>query len=155
MIGKLASARLVRRGYPAVTRHTEPAAPPMIAVAAHPDPDLRSALAAVLEPAGWTVHGTDDADAALAACREHDADVLLVGDDGAERRTALLDRVKRDAGAVPHRRRPARRRPRRRDRSWTGCSAAPTTCCGRRREAADVVGRAFAAARTKALVQAS
>ena len=152
MIGKLASARLVRRGYPAVTRHTEPAAPPMIAVAAHPDPDLRSALAAVLEPAGWTVHGTDDADAALAACREHDADVLLVGDTVPSGSTALLDRVKRDpelfrtavvllGEALDG------------DQVVDWLQRGADDVLRLPPEPADVLGRAFAAARTKALVR--
>src|SRR3954469_15783481 len=68
----------------------------MIAVAAHPDPQVLDQLAAILEDAGWTVHGTQDPDAALAACRRVEADVLMVGQGVRGGAPELLDRIKRD-----------------------------------------------------------
>ena len=124
----------------------------MIAVAAHPDPAVTGQLATALEGARWTVHQTDDADRALAACRAHEADVLLIAtelDPGPEE---LLDRVNRDpqlfrtavvlvgvgldADDVV---------------AWLQRGAADVLLTPP--EPADVIGRAFAAARTKALVK--
>src|SRR4051794_21280975 len=124
----------------------------MIAVAAHPDALVRDEITAVLEEAGWTVHATDDPDAALGACRRLEADVLLVGQGIRGGAPELLDRIKRDGDLfrtavvllgddleVPD------------VLEWLppGADDVLRTPLS----PADVVARAFAAARTKALVK--
>ncbi len=126
--------------------------PVVIAVAAHTDAPVRETLSSVLSSIGWTVHVTDDPDDALEASRRLETDVLFVGGDLEGGALGLLDRVKRDAELF---------------RTAVVLVAAdvgpqvvvdwlsrgaddvlhmPLT-------AADVVGRASAAARTKALVK--
>ena len=51
----------------------------LIAVAAHTDPQVLETLAGVLEEVGWTVHATDVADEAVAACRRLEADANRFG----------------------------------------------------------------------------
>jgi diguanylate cyclase (GGDEF)-like protein len=124
----------------------------MIAVAAHNDTNVLESLADVLSGADWAVHGFCDPDAAVAACRRFQADVLLVGHDVRGGAPELIDRIKRDAElfrtaviilgedldveeVMEWLRRGA-----------DDVLRTPLT-------AADVVGRVFAAARTAALVK--
>jgi two-component system, cell cycle response regulator len=125
----------------------------MIAVAAHTQASIREQVASVLTRAGWSVFETDDADDAVSLCREHEADVLLIGSGvagvGAD---VLLERVKRDAELFrtavvvlgdeldP-----------REVLEWLEQGADDVLLTPP--EPADVLGRAFAAARTKALVK--
>jgi two-component system cell cycle response regulator len=124
----------------------------MIAVAAHTDPAIRDEIADVLREAGWTVHPTDGADAAIRACRATEADVLLIDEALSGGVTDLLERVKRDAelfrtavvllGADLEASEVL---------EWLQRGADDVLLTPP--EPADVVGRAFAAARTKALVK--
>jgi diguanylate cyclase (GGDEF)-like protein len=124
----------------------------MIAVAAHTDPDLHRSLGDVLTPAGWILHPAADADGALALCREHDADVLLVADTVPGGPTALLDRVKRDPVLF-------RTAVVLLGEALDGTQVVDWLQRGADDvlrlppDPADVLGRAFAAARTKALVR--
>ena len=124
----------------------------MIAVAAHTDASLCETLSSVLASIGWTVHATADADDAVEACRRLEADVLFVGGDVEGGALGLLDRVKRDselfrtavvlvaADVDPQ------------DVvDWLSRGADDVLHVPL--SAADVVGRASAAARTKALVK--
>src|SRR3954449_5720607 len=91
------SPRRVSRRYGADRRDRST----MIAVAVHPDPELRGRLAAMLANADtapkWTVQEAAGVEEAMAACRSAGAEVLLVGADLPEPgAVALLERVKRD-----------------------------------------------------------
>jgi two-component system cell cycle response regulator len=124
----------------------------MIAVAAHTDSRIRAEIADVLRASGWTVQVTDDADQAIAACRATEADVLLIGRELSGGVTDLLERVKRDAelfrtavvllGADLDAAEVL---------EWLQRGADDVLLTPP--DPADVVGRAFAAARTKALVK--
>jgi diguanylate cyclase (GGDEF)-like protein len=124
----------------------------VIAVIAETDPAVRELVADVLSGARWEVHGTADPDEAVAVCRRTEAEVLMIGEHVAGGAPELLDRVKRDGelfltnvimlgadldvGDV---------------RAWTDRGAydvlrTPPT-------AADVLARAKAALRAKALVK--
>jgi diguanylate cyclase (GGDEF)-like protein len=124
----------------------------VIAVTAHTDAAVRDTLSGVLSSLGWTVHVTEDPDDAVAACRRKETDVLFVGGDVEGGALGLLDRIKRDAelfrtavvlvGSDMDPQQVV---------EWISRGAddvlrTPLT-------AADVVGRASAAARTKALVK--
>jgi two-component system cell cycle response regulator len=124
----------------------------MIAVAAHTHPGVLETLTSVLTSIGWTVHPTADADDALEACRRLEADIVLVGGEVNGGPLGLLDRLKRDAelfrtavvvvagDAAPQ------------DVvDWLSRGADDVLLTPL--EPADVVGRASAAARTKALVK--
>jgi two-component system cell cycle response regulator len=124
----------------------------MIAVAAHTDPSTRLLLTEVLEHAGWAVHQTDSTEDALQACRANEADVLLIGDELSGGTIDLLERIKRDpelfrtavvvlGGELD----PAE------VLEWLQRGADDVLLTPP--DPADVVGRAFAAARTKALVK--
>jgi two-component system cell cycle response regulator len=125
----------------------------MIAVAAHPETTTRAQIAEVLTRAGWSVFETDDAEAAVDLCRAQEADVLLIGSgiagvDASE----LLERVKRDAElfrtavvVLGDDLDPAE------VLEWLEQGADDVLLTPP--EPADVLGRAFAAARTKALVK--
>src|SRR3954462_15111121 len=124
----------------------------MIAVAAHNDTNVLQTLADVLTDAEWTVHGFTDPDQAIAACRRFQADVLLVGHDVRGGAAELLDRIKRDAELFRTavvilgdelQVRDVMEWLRRGADDVLRTPLAP----------ADVVGRVFAAARTKALVK--
>jgi diguanylate cyclase (GGDEF)-like protein len=124
----------------------------MIAVATHTDAGVREQIAGVLERAGWTVHQTDDSDEAVALCRSAEADVLLVGETIDGGTGLMLERVKRDAELFrtavvvlgddldPDN-----------VLEWLDQGADDVLLTPP--EPADVLGRAFAAARTKALVK--
>jgi two-component system cell cycle response regulator len=125
----------------------------MIAVVAHPSPQLRRAALETLEGAGCTVLEAADAEEAVSACRRVGADVLLADRDLGDGVLALVDRVKRDpelfrtaivvlAGEdveIPVVLEAL-------DRGADDVLLTPL-------QPADLVGRAFAAARTKALVE--
>src|SRR4051794_28705848 len=124
----------------------------MIAVATHLDASVRAEIAAVLDEAGWTVHEAAGADAALAACRESEADVLLIAQELCAGSDGVLERVKRDSELY------------RTAVVIVGAGiTAPEVVEWLQRGAddvlltpldpADVIGRAFAASRTKALVK--
>jgi two-component system cell cycle response regulator len=124
----------------------------MNAIVAHTDHALRQQIAVVLEGAAWTVHCVDDPDAALDACRRSDGDVVLVDLALPGGATELLERVKRDPelfrtavvllsealepGDVV---------------TWLGRGADDVLRVPV--DPADLLGRVFAAARTKALVK--
>jgi diguanylate cyclase (GGDEF)-like protein len=118
----------------------------MIAVVSHSTEALRAEVCTTLDAAGWTVHGTEPAEA-LERCRAVAPDVLLADCDA-----ALIDAVKRDPDlfrvaivvmgesfAVPEVLDAL-------DRGADDVLRTPL-------DPADLVGRAFAAARTKALVE--
>jgi two-component system cell cycle response regulator len=125
----------------------------MIAVCAHTDTTVRRQIADVLQRASWAVFETDDADDAVRLCRDQEADVLLIG-SGIAGISAdhMLDRVKRDAELFriavvvlgddlePQE-----------VLDWLEQGADDVLLTPP--EPADVLGRAFAAARTKALVK--
>ena len=125
----------------------------MIAVVAHPSPQLRAAATETLEAAGCAVHEAADAEEAVSACRRTRADVLLADENIGDGVLGLIDRIKRDP-----------------DLFRTAIVvlagdgiATPTVLEALDRGADDVLrtplhpgdllGRAFAAARTKALVE--
>jgi two-component system cell cycle response regulator len=125
----------------------------MIAVAAHPEPAIRRQVADVLQRAGWSVFDTDDPDDAVELCRVQEADVLLIGSSlTGVTADELLDRVKRDAELFriavvvlgdeldPQE-----------VLDWLEQGADDVLRTPP--EPADVLGRAYAAARTKALVK--
>ena len=153
MVGSSFSAGTVQQGYPAVTARFRRGRKPMIAVAAHTDSHVRAQVAETLLRAGWNVYETDDAEQAIALCREREADVLLVGEGLAGVGAGvLLERVKRDAelfrtavvvlgGDLD----PAE------VLEWLEQGADDVLLTPP--DPADVLGRAFAAARTKALVK--
>jgi two-component system cell cycle response regulator len=123
----------------------------VIAVIAHADPDVCRAASDVLEEAGWELHTATDADGAIAACRETGADVLLAG-DGHDEPLGLLDRVKRDTDLfhtavvlIGHDLGVAEV-VQAMERGVDDVVRLPL-------DPADLVARAFAAARTKALVE--
>jgi diguanylate cyclase (GGDEF)-like protein len=124
----------------------------VIAVAAHTDPHVRAALADVLSAIGWTVHATAEPDDALAACRRLEANVLLAGGELPGGPLGLLDRVKRDAElfrtAVVLVAGDARTQD---VVDWLSRGADDLLRIPL--DPADIVGRASAAARTKALVE--
>jgi two-component system cell cycle response regulator len=120
----------------------------MIAVVCHQDAPLRHDAVRVLEAAGCEAHEAADAEDAVRVCRQTGADVLL-----AEHDLAVVDRIKRDPDlfrvavvlladrlAVPDILEAL-------DRGADDVLRTPL-------DAADTIGRAFAAARTKALVEA-
>ncbi|MEA2292568.1 MAG: two-component system, cell cycle response regulator [Solirubrobacteraceae bacterium] len=125
----------------------------MIAVAAHTHAPTRAQIAEVLDRAGWIVFETADADPAMCLCREHEADVLLIGEGlGGGGASALLERVKRDADLfrtavvmLGDDLDPAE------VLAWLELGADDVLLTPP--EPADLLGRAFAAARTKALVK--
>jgi two-component system cell cycle response regulator len=124
----------------------------MIAVAAHTDAGTRAQIAGTLQRAGWIVFETTDADHAIRLCREQEADVLLIDERVAGGGEALLMRVKRDAELfrtavvmLGDDLDPAE------VLAWIEQGADDVLLTPP--EPADVVGRAFAAARTKALVK--
>ena len=123
----------------------------MIVVVAHPSADLRRSAAGALEAAGCTVEEAADAEGALAACRHRGADVLLAScalEGGA---LSVVDAIKRDPDLF------------RTSVVVVGDLDAPEVLAALDRGADDVlrlplqpgdlIGRAFAAARTKALVE--
>jgi len=124
----------------------------MIAVAAHTDPAVHDLLTRVLTDAGWTVRATADPEAAIELCRTEQADVLLIGADLAGGGPELLDRIKRDADLfrtavvllgqdlVP-------------DQVVDWLQRGADDVLRTPLDPADVLGRTFAAARTKALVK--
>jgi two-component system cell cycle response regulator len=125
----------------------------MIAVVAHPSPQLRRAALETLESAGCEVHEAADAEEAVSACRRVHADVLLADESIGEGVLALIDRIKRDPELF------------RVSIVVLACDEIPTAkvleALDRGADdvlrtpvrAGDLVGRAFAAARTKALVE--
>ena len=125
----------------------------MIAVVAHSSPQLRRAALETLEAVGCTVHEAADAEEAVAACRRVRADVLLADENLGDGVLALVDRIKRDPELF------------RTAIVVLADDDVPTklVCDALDRGAEDVlrtplrpgdlVGRAFAAARTKALVE--
>jgi two-component system cell cycle response regulator len=125
----------------------------MIAVVAHPSPQLRHAALETLESAGCEVHQAADPEEVVTACRRVAADVLLVDHTIGDGALPLIDRIKRDPELF---------------RTAIVVLAdddvpTPTVLEALDRGADDVlrtplhpgdlVGRAFAAARTKALVE--
>jgi two-component system, cell cycle response regulator len=152
MVGSSLSAGSVSEGNPAVTARFARGRQTMIAVATHTDAVVRDQIARVLEGAGWVVHQTDEADEAMALCRTAEADVLLIGESAVGGTEGLLERVKRDPELF---------------RTavvvlgdeldpddvleWLEQGADDVLLTPP--EPADVLGRAFAAARTKALVK--
>ena len=124
----------------------------MIAITAIPDFATRRELTTVLTEAGWTLDHARDGEEALARCRDAEADVLLVHEALPGGAIGLLDRLKRDSElfrvAVVL--------------VGDGLNVEEVVSAMERGAAdvlrtplvpADVVGRATAAARTKALVK--
>jgi two-component system cell cycle response regulator len=125
----------------------------MIAVVAHPSPQLRQHALKTLESAGCEVHEAADAEEAVSACRRVGADVLLAAHELGDGVLPLVDRIKRDpelfrtaivvlagdditsAGVLEAL-----------DRGADDVLRTPL-------HEGDLVGRSFAAARTKALVE--
>ena len=123
----------------------------MIAVVSHPEEALRNEVCTTLRAAGWAVHGTEPQHA-LTLCREHQPDVLLAGRREEGSLAGLIDDIKRDGELfrvaivimgddleVPDVLEALER----------GADDVLRTPL----DPADLVGRAFAAARTKALVE--
>ena len=125
----------------------------MIAVAAHEDPEVRAAISSVLEQAGWSMHAAATADEAIDACGREGADVLLLGTGlGGVPTLEVLDRVKRDpdlfrvAVVIAGHGLDVTETVSALDRGADDVLRLPV-------DDADLVARAFAAARTKALVE--
>jgi two-component system cell cycle response regulator len=124
----------------------------MIAVTADLPPTACRQVSETLEQAGWVVHHAPDADAAVDHCRDAEADVLMVGTDAADGQDSLLQRVTSDAdlfstavvllAEAPE---PAE------VLDWIQRGAVDVLLSPP--APADVLARAFAAARTKALVK--
>ena len=125
----------------------------MIAVIAHPSPQVRSAAIEMLEAAGCAVHQAADAGEAVRACRRARADVLLADVGIGDGALGLIDRIKRDPDlfrtaivVLVDDEMPMSAVLEALDRGADDVLRTPI-------HAADLVGRAFAAARTKALVE--
>lgn len=124
----------------------------MIAATAIPEDATRRALSSVLADAGWQVFHAHDADEAVVLCRRTEADVLLVDDTFPGGAIGLLDRLKHDTElfriavvivgdglAV--------------DDVLSAMKRGAEDVLRTPLDPADVIGRATAAARTKALVK--
>ncbi len=124
----------------------------MIATTAIPRDATRRTLSSVLADAGWQVFHAHDADEAVVLCRRSEADVLLVDDAFPGGAIGLLDRLKRDSElfrvavvivgdglAV--------------DAVLSAMKRGAEDVLRTPLDPADVIARATAAARTKALVE--
>lgn len=124
----------------------------MVAITAILDSATRRELASVLASAGWTLHHTVDGEEALARCRALEADVLLVDKALPGGAIGLLDRLKRDtelfrvAVVIVGKELAVEEVVSAMERGAADVLRTPLN-------PADVVGRATAAARTKALVK--
>jgi two-component system cell cycle response regulator len=125
----------------------------MIAVVAHPSPQLRRAALETLEAAGCAVHEAVDAEEAVSACRRVRADVLLADENLGDGVLGVIDRIKRDPElfrtaivVLAGNEIPTKVVLEALDRGADDVLRTPL-------HAGDLIGRSFAAARTKALVE--